>query len=118
MMIQPAEQLTQSLIHPEEFSGELAGHRFLMTGVRTGNTEIFCVDPYTGSATNLTRSPASHQRYPSWSPDGARIAFTSDRDGVYNLYVMDTDGSNVRQLTYEEAPHVVYFPSWSGDSKR
>ena len=117
-MNQPISHLTQARAHAAEFCGELAGHRFLMTSVRTGNTEIFCVDPYTGSAVNLTRNPASHQRYPSWSPDGARIAFTSDRNGAYNLYVMDSDGGNVRQLTHEEAPHVVYFPSWSGDGKR
>jgi TolB protein len=118
MMNQPTNQLTQNLIHPEEFSGELAGHRFLMSSVRTGNTEIFCIDPYTGSATNLTRKPTSHQRYPSWSPDGSRIAFTSDRNGAYNLYTMDTLGENVQQLTNEPAPLTVYFPNWSGDGKR
>ena len=117
-MSQPTSQLTQMQAHPAEFSGELAGHRFLMTSVRTGNTEIFCVDPYTGSAINLTKCPISHQRYPSWAPDGARIAFTSDRDGAYNLYVMDADGGNVRQLTHRAAPQVLYFPSWSGDGSR
>ena len=117
-MNQPITELTQARANPAEFSGELAGHRFLTTSVRTGNTEIFCVDPYTGTASNLTRNPVSHQRYPSWSPDGARIAFTSDRDGAYNLYVMDADGGNVRQLTYELAPRVVYFPNWSGDGER
>jgi TolB protein len=114
----PISLLTQARAHPAEFRGELEGHRFLMTSVRTGNTEIFCVDPYSGSAINLTRSPTSHQRYPSWSPDGARIAFTSDRDGAYNLYVMDVDGGDVRQLTQVKAPGVVYFPNWSGDGNR
>ena len=109
---------SQSAARPEEFQGELNGHRLLMTSVRTGNTEIFCFDPYDGSARNLTRNPGSHNRYPSWSPDGARIAFTSDRDGTYNLYVMDSDGGNTRQLTHEKAPHVVYFPNWTGDGKR
>ena len=33
------------------------------------------------------------------TPDGTRIAFTSDRDGDYDTYVMDADGGNVRQLT-------------------
>jgi TolB protein len=110
--------LTQARAQADEFRGELAGHRLLMTSVRTGNTDIFCFDPYTGSAVNLTRSPGSHQRYPSWSPDGTRIAFTSDRDGAYNLYAMDADGGTVRQLTFVPAPQVVYFPGWSGDGKR
>jgi len=38
---------------------DLKGHQFLITSVRTGNTEVFLVDPTTGDATNLTRSPKS-----------------------------------------------------------
>ena len=34
-----------------------------------------------------------------WSPDGTRIAFGSDRNGDNDIYVMDADGGNVRQLT-------------------
>ena len=36
--------------------------------------------------------------YPSWSPDGQRIAFASDRDGEnfhFQIYVMDADGKNI-----------------------
>jgi TolB protein len=100
------------------FCGELAGHKFLITSVRTGETEIFLIDPDTGDAANLTRSPNSEERYPCWSPDGRQVAFTSNRDGTYNLYVMDAEGSNVRQLTDEKDPTVAYMPSWSGDGKQ
>lgn len=96
-------------------AGELAGHQFLTTSVRTGDTEIFRVDPDTGDAINLTRSPTSEDRYPCWSPDAKHVAFTSNRDGAYNLYVMDADGSNVRQLTHVVDPGVAYMPSWVGD---
>ena len=41
----------------------------------------------------LTDHPAS-DRSPSFSPDGRHIAFESDRDGNYELYVMDADGNN------------------------
>lgn len=34
-----------------------------------------------------------------WSPDGRQIAFVSDHSGAYELYVMDADGANERQLT-------------------
>lgn len=95
-------------------AGELAGHKFLITSARTGDTEIFLVDPDMGDAVNLTRSPKSEERYPCWSPDGRQIAFTSDRDGTYNLYVMNSDGSNLRQLTHEKDPNVAYMPSWAG----
>jgi TolB protein len=91
----------------------LAGHKLLVTMVRTGDTEIFLADPVTGDLTNLTRSPKSEERYPCWSPDGKRIAFISDRDGPPNLYIMDADGGNVRRLTKTRA--VCYMPSWAGD---
>ncbi len=96
-------------------ASDLKGHQFLVTSVRTGDTEVFLVDPTTGDATNLTRSPKSEDRYPCWSPDGMRFAFTSDRDGAANLYVADVDGQHVRRLTNLKAPAVVYMPSWVGD---
>ena len=96
-------------------AGELAGHKFLITSLRTGDTEIFLVDPYMGDAVNLSRSPESEERYPCWSPDGEQIAFTSNRDGAYNLYVMNVDGSNLRQFTRQKDPNVAYMPSWASD---
>src|SRR5690242_15400317 len=68
--------------------GELTGHKLLVTSVRTGDTEIFEVDPDLGDAKNLSRSSLSEDRYPCWSPDGKQIAFISDRDKPANLYVM------------------------------
>ena len=95
------------------WAGALAGHKLLVTSVRTGDTEVFVVDPETGDATNLSRSPKSEDRYPCWSPDGKRVAFISDRAGGANLFVMDADGGNVKQLTHTTA--VCYMPSWVGD---
>jgi len=51
-------------LSPVIYAGELAGHKFLITSVRTGETEIFLIDPDTGDAINLTRSPDSEERYP------------------------------------------------------
>jgi Tol biopolymer transport system component len=61
------------------------------------------------------------ERYPSYSPDGTQIAFRGDLDlaepsGDEEIYVMDADGTNVRQLTsnadFDSAP------SWSPDGRR
>ena len=98
-------------------AGEFPGQKFLMTSVRTGDTEIFAVDPYFADSVNLTRAPDSQERYPMWSPDGKRIVFTSDRGGqdTYNVYVMDADGKNVKALT-QVKPHAdCYFPTWAGN---
>ena len=54
--------------------------------------------------------------FPSWSPDGRRIAFDSDRDGNIEVYVMDADGANPRRLTDHDASDG--FPSWSPDGRR
>ena len=49
--------------------------------------EIYVMDNDGGNQRNLTNNPAD-DRSPSWSPDGKRIAFTSDRDGNREIYVM------------------------------
>src|SRR5688572_9363351 len=53
-------------------------------------------------------------RYPRWSPDGKRIAFTSDRTGRYELWMLDADATNLRQLTFDTAGDTT-FPLWSPD---
>lgn len=95
----------------------IIGFGLLVATFRTGDTEIFRVDPVTGDSRNLTRSPHSSERYPSWSPDGSMIAFNSDRDGTHNLFLMNADGRNVRQLTHEKAPVVAGMQSWTADGR-
>jgi len=53
---------------------------------------------------------------PAWSPDGRQIAFWSNRDGKVEIYVMDTDGSNVKRITDNLADD--YGPRWSPDSRK
>ncbi|MBC7892557.1 MAG: hypothetical protein H7Y12_10115, partial [Sphingobacteriaceae bacterium] len=39
------------------------GHKLLITSVRTGNTDVFWIDPATGDAFNVTKTPKSEERY-------------------------------------------------------
>jgi Tol biopolymer transport system component len=82
-----------------------------------GNNEIFVVSAKGGAPTRLTRNKVDTDAAPTWSPDGKRIAFESDRNGdrtVNNdsdLFVMRLDGNGVRQLTF--ANGFDGDPTWS-----
>jgi len=91
-------------------AADLAGHKLLVTSVRTGDTEVFIADPTTGDMFNVSRSPSSEDRYPCWSPEAKQICFMSDREGTTNLWVCRADGSHVRRLN--RTPAVCYMPSW------
>jgi Tol biopolymer transport system component len=68
---------------------------------RSGGTwpdEVYVMNADGSGKTNLTRNPAQDFN-PSWSPDGTKITFASDRDGDIDIYKMDADGSDVAHVT-------------------
>lgn len=60
--------------------------------------DIFIVDVYGGEAKPLTQDFAWNI-HPAVSPDGKKIAFISDRDGLSNVWIMDINGENLKQVT-------------------
>ncbi len=68
-----------------------------------------------GRATRLTDN-SFDARQPTWSPDGRRIAFQSNRDGHWRIWVVDADGSNPRALT--SGVNEEREPSWAPDGRR
>lgn len=87
-----------------------------------GNSIIFDVlgDIYTldidgGSAKPLIQG-YDWAMQATYSPDGKQIAFLSDRDGMMNVWLMDADGNNLKQLT-KETSHTIHTPSWSPDGQ-
>ena len=65
----------------------------------------------------LTEDPWASDFRPAWSPDGTQIAFASDRDGDFEIYVMSADGTNPIQLTHN-LWEIDAGPSWSPDGKK
>ena len=64
-------------------------------------------------AVNLTNSPQKDQQS-SWSPDGSQIAWLSGDDDNWDIFVMDADGGNVRQLTENARLNTV---AWTVDGR-
>lgn len=91
-----AQQITNELtdIAPE---GSPDGEKIAFMSLRTGNWELYLVNPDGSGLTRLTDNQAQ-DGLPTWSPDGRSIAFVSDRDGKWAVWVMNRDGSNQRKL--------------------
>src|SRR5690554_6145658 len=72
--------------------------------------------PATGGEAELLIGGIAWHMQPVYSPDGNYIAFTSDADGGDNIWVMNADGSNLRQVT-DETFRLLNSPAWSPDSE-
>jgi TolB protein len=69
-----------------------------------------------GATMTQVTDGASNDAQPRYSPDGRRIAFTSDRAGHWDVWVVDRDGRNPVQITHDDMPEL--HPSWSPDGRR
>jgi TolB protein len=63
----------------------------------SGNWDVWTVHCNTGEKVNLTNHPAN-DGLPTFSPDGTKIAFVSDREGVWAIWVVNADGSGQQKL--------------------
>src|SRR5690606_11054402 len=79
--------------------------------------EIFSLPAEKGVTLNLSQSPGSAERYPAWSPDGKQIAWWSDKDGEYELYLFEQQSGETKKITNLGAGYR-YKPFWSPDSKK
>jgi TolB protein len=108
---------------------------FEREGVDCGYDEVFVVNADGTHLTQLTHNPPGQvcgsggfcNGSPAWSPDGQRIAFSRASGPVVNdlienvgIYLMNADGSGVRQLTQtvRPSPGEDSDPQWSPDGRR
>ena len=69
-----------------------------------------------GEATPLT-SGRSWNILPRFGPNGSRITFSSDRSGTHDVWVLDRDNGQLRNVSASDVENV-YRPSWSADGRR
>ncbi len=83
---------------------------------RDGNPEIYRTELESGKTTRLTKNP-SLDEWPSPSPSGRRIAWASGSEEEKDLWIMQADGSDKKQLT-QGMLFGDGFPAWSPNDKQ
>ena len=98
---------------------ERAGHASFLNSLRISDHAPFQL-PVLTEFTILDYSKAASSGVattaPALTPESGRIAFASDRDGNFEIYVMNADGSGQTRLTHNDASDS--FPRWSPDARR
>ena len=92
--------------------------KIAFSSTRDGNKEIYVMDGDGSNQRRVTVNPARDE-YPTWSPDGKKIAFESNRNNVNKdhrqIWVIDSDGKNPIRLT---DGLVDVYPDWSPDGTK
>jgi serine/threonine protein kinase len=109
---------------PDFVARHLTGEeKLLVMRNRSGKTSLVEIKP-DGSEVldlriDLPARPADWQGEdgePAWSPDGKRVAFSLTRQGTSDIFVMNADGSDIKQLTRSQG--INRSPAWSPDGKQ
>ena len=94
------------------------GSFIVYQGWERGKMEIYFTNLLENNRINLTRNVNAHDILPhgkAFSPSGELIVFTSERDGNRNIYLMNVNGLNLKQITSHESND--YEPVFSPDGK-
>jgi TolB protein len=95
--------------HHDSPSWSPAGERIVYVARVDNIFDLYVLNLRTQQIMKLTESNARNES-PSWSPDGRHIVFTSNMKGGLQLFSIDYDGTNLRQLTTQGQNKL---PDWS-----
>ncbi|HPZ10452.1 MAG TPA: DPP IV N-terminal domain-containing protein [Candidatus Eremiobacteraeota bacterium] len=82
---------------------------------RERDIDIMVINPDRSGYHNLTNHPDLDIE-PAWSPDGKKIAFSSNRRGNFQIFAMNSDGTGLYQVTKRSTANDTH-PTWSPDGK-
>jgi uncharacterized protein YjdB len=88
----------------------------LVASNRSGSADIYALERDAPDQLQRLTQTEYGEYSPAYSPDGSRIAFVGNREGNFDIFVMDADGSNEQQLTNTEASE--QDPAWTPDGSR
>lgn len=92
------------------------GKRIVYASTRHApNSHLYIKSIDGATITQVTDGPGNDAQ-PEFDPHGNRIVFASDRDGHWDIWVVDANGRNPIQITRSPLPEL--HPSWSPDGKR
>ena len=79
--------------------------------------ELFSVPLKNGQTINITEDSGSRDKDGVWSPDGKKIAYFSDKEGEYNLYIIDVEGKTkpIRLTNFKNGYR--HYIKWSPNGK-
>ena len=89
------------------------GQTVVFISDRAGRPDVFRTSVTGGQLINLTWTPSAQEDTPIFTPDGTAIAFASDQDGDWSIYLMDTDGANVRPALSDHANSDEVHPTFT-----
>jgi Tol biopolymer transport system component len=111
---------TDSLVNSSNpITTEVLTGRIAFVSSNDGDYEIYTINADGTNQKKLTNNSIDDIE-PSWSPDGKKLAFQSRMYGKTEIFVMDTSGGNIVQITTDPVGSDIEedFPSWSPDGTR
>ena len=102
----------------QTFTYTVRNRGIVYTSSATGSGDVYVLPADAGPSTTPTRltTTSAPEADPVWSPDSRRIAFASNRDGTWRIYLMDADGTDVTLLPSGTGDATE--PAWSPDGGR
>jgi serine/threonine protein kinase len=99
--VMPSWSDRPTLIHPGSTNMRATdnhGNQVVLMSQETGDWEVFVMPTRGGTPRNLSQSPSSHDGLGTFSPDGKKVAFASNRGGSWAVWVVNPDGSGAMKL--------------------
>jgi Tol biopolymer transport system component len=87
------------------------GHIAFTSARLTGSRALFIMNASSGASAPVSSQAGVTNDYPALSPDGTKIAFSTNRDGNYEIYLINTDGTGTLRLTNDPGGDIA--PAWS-----